>query len=196
MYFKAINKLADAASHRGIKLRQTYRRVGKAAAIMVSRYAHAKQFKRMRRKLKKLRTWLGRVIRDLRRKVPHPDVSLLSLLELYERLHAQQKHDKKKLYSLHEPSVMCVSKGKAHKRYEFGQKISVSTTNRGNWIVGVNLCQNNPYDRHTLSSVRRSPLPSSSRASRSATRLWTRATAVTITRETPRSTSLAAARGG
>ena len=70
---------------------------------MVSRYAHAKQFKRMRRKLKKLRTWLGRVIRDLRRKVPHPDVSLLSLLELYERLHAQQKHDKKKLYSLHEP---------------------------------------------------------------------------------------------
>ena len=153
LYLKAINKLADAAAHRGVKLRQTYRRVGKAAAIMVSRYAHAKQFKRMGRKLKKMRTWLGRVIRDLRRKMPHPDASLSVLLDLCERLHGQQRQDKKKLYSLHEPSVMCISKGKAHKRYEFGQKVSISTTNRGNWIVGVDLCQGNPYDGHTLSQA-------------------------------------------
>ena len=145
LYLKALEKLAEAARHRGVQLRQTYRRVAKKAAIMVSRYAHAKQFKRMRNRLKKLRTWLGRVLRDLRRKVPQPDFALSGLLTLCERLHAQEKTDKKKLYSLHEPDVLCISKGKAHKRYEFGQKVSVTTTNRGNWIVGVNLCRDNPY---------------------------------------------------
>jgi IS5 family transposase len=153
LYHTAIVKLGRAAKNRDVKLRQTYIRVAKKAAIMVSRYAHARQFKRMRRKLRKLRTWLGRVIRDLRRKVPQPDEFLEELLGLCERLHKQQKHDKKKLYSLHEPDVMCISKGKAHKRYEFGQKVSVATTNRDNWIVGVELCQGNPYDGHTLAKA-------------------------------------------
>ena len=153
LYLRAINKLADAAQDRDVKLRQTYCRVAKKAAIMVGRYAHAKQFKRMRRQLNKLRTWLGRVIRDVRRKVSSPDADLDELLQLCERLHAQQRTDKKKLYSLHEPEVMCISKGKAHKRYEFGQKVSVTTTNRGNWIVGIDLCEGNPYDGHTLAKA-------------------------------------------
>ena len=153
LYHTAIVKLGRAAKNRDVKLRQTYIRVAKKAASMVSRYAHARQFKRMRRKLRKLRTWLGRVIRDLRRQVPQPDEFLEELLGLCERLHKQQQHDKKKLYSLHEPDVMCISKGKAHKRYEFGQKVSVATTNRGNWIVGVELCTGNPYDGHTLAEA-------------------------------------------
>ena len=107
----------------------------------------------MRNRLKKLKTWLGRVLRDLRRKVPRPDFALGELLKLCERLHAQQRTDKKKQYSLHEPEVMCISKGKAHKRYEFGQKVSVTTTNRGNWIVGVDLCRANPYGGHTLAKA-------------------------------------------
>jgi IS5 family transposase len=150
LYLTAILKLAVAAKNRSVKLRQTYVRVAKKAAIMVGRYAHAKQFKRMRNRLKKLKTWLGRVLRDLRRNVPKPDAALEELLQLCERLHAQEKTDSKKLYSLHEPETMCISKGKAHKRYEFGQKVSVATTNRDNWIVGVNLCAGNPYDGHTL----------------------------------------------
>ncbi len=153
LYHTAIIKLGRAAKDRGVTLRQTYVRVAKKASIKVSRYAHARQFKRMRRKLKKLRTWLGRVIRDLRRRVPDPDEALEELLCLCERLHAQKQTDSKKLYSLHEPDVMCISKGKAHKRYEFGQKVSVATTNRGNWIVGVELCQGNPYDGHTLAQA-------------------------------------------
>lgn len=153
LYLKALQKLVEAARNRGVKLRQTYSRVAKKAAMMVGRYAHAKQFKRMRNRLRKLRTWLGRVLRDLRRKVPQPDACLEELLLLCERLHAQEKTDKKKLYSLHEPDVMCISKGKAHKRYEFGQKVSVTTTNRGNWIVGINLCEGNPYDGHTLAKA-------------------------------------------
>ena len=153
LYRTAIVKLGRAAKQRGVTLRQTYIRVSKQAAIMVSRYARAKQFKRVRRKLKKLRTWLGRVIHDVRRQVPEPDESLEELLRLCERLHAQEQTDRRKLYSLHEPEVMCISKGKAHRRYEFGQKVSVSTTNRGNWIVGVELCAGNPYDGHTLAKA-------------------------------------------
>ena len=153
LYHTAIIKLGRAAKARGVKLRQTYVRVAKKSAVKVGRYAHAKQFRRMRRELKKLRTLLGRVIRDLCRKVPRPDESLETLLSRCERLHAQENSDRKKLYSLHEPEVQCISKGKAHKRYEFGQKISVATTNRGNWIVGVDLCADNPYDGHTLTAA-------------------------------------------
>ncbi len=153
LYYKAIVKLGKAAKSRGIKLRQTYVRVAKRAAMMAGRYAHAKQFKRMGRELKYLKTRLGRLIRDIRRQVPTPDAQLEHLLALCERLHAQQRGDKRKLYSLHEPEVVCISKGKAHKRYEFGQKVSVATSNRDNWIVGVELCQGNPYDGHTLAAA-------------------------------------------
>ena len=150
---KAILKLGKAAKRRGIKLRQSYVRVAQLASIKASRYAHAKQFKRMRRVLKTLNTRLGRVIRDIRRQSPQPDLALENLLTLCERLHKQQPPDKNKLYSLHEPEVVCISKGKAHKRYEFGQKISVATSNRGNWILGVRLCEGNPYDGHTLAAA-------------------------------------------
>lgn len=150
---KAIQKVVSAARLRGVTLRQSYRRKAKAAAMMAGRYAHARQFKRMRRELRKLKTWLGRVLRDVGRKVPHPDESLQMLLALCSRLHAQQPTDKGKLYSLHEPDVVCISKGKAHKRYEFGQKVALATSNRGNWIVGVQVCEGGPYDGHTLTST-------------------------------------------
>jgi IS5 family transposase len=150
---KAIEKLAKAAKCRGLPLRQTYVRVAKQAAIRVGRYAHAKQFKRMNRELRKLRTWLGRMLRDVRRRVPKPDSALEKLLLLCERLHVQKPTDSRKLYSLHEPEVVCISKGKAHKRYEFGQKIALATSNRGNWIVGVHLSEGNPYDGHTLDTT-------------------------------------------
>ena len=150
---KAILKLGKAAKNRGIALRQSYVRVAKRASIKAGRYAHAKQFKRMRRELKTLKTRLGRLIRDIRRKVSKPDAALENLLALCERLHKQQPQDKKKLYSLHEPEVVCISKGKAHKRYEFGQKVSLATSNRGNWVLGVRLCEGNPYDGHTLTAA-------------------------------------------
>jgi transposase, IS5 family len=153
LFHTAIKKLAKAARHRGLRLRQTYVRVAKQAAVQTGRYAHAKQFKRMRRELRRLRTWLGRVLRDIRRQQPADDGNLEDLLSLCERLHRQQPTDSQKLYSLHEPEVVCISKGKAHKRYEFGQKIALATSNRGNWILGVQLCGGNPYDGHTLTST-------------------------------------------
>jgi IS5 family transposase len=153
LYYKAIVKLGKAAKGRNIRLRQTYVRVAKRAAIKASRYAHAKQFRRMRRQLRFLRTRLGRLLRDIGRNAPDPDPSLEELLDLCRRLHRQQPRDKNKLYSLNEPEVVCISKGKAHKRYEFGQKISVVTSNRGNWILDASLCRDNPYDGHTLAST-------------------------------------------
>ena len=153
LLYKAIAKLGDAAKSRGIRLRQSYVRVGKAASVMASRYAHAKQFKRMRRQLRKLRTYVGRMIRDIRRKTTDMDDDLATLLDRADRIRRQQPKDKNKLYSLHEPEVQCISKGKAHKRYEFGQKVAVATTNRSNWFVASTLMEGNPYDGHTLSET-------------------------------------------
>ena len=153
LLYKAIVKLGVAAKDRGIPLRQSYVRVGKRASVKAGRYAHARQFKRMRRELRKLRTWVGRMIRDIERKTGEKDEALATLLERCRRLVDQKPSDSNKLYSLHEPEVRCISKGKAHKRYEFGQKVALATTNRGNWFVGALLCEGNPYDGHTLDAT-------------------------------------------
>ncbi len=153
LFYKAIVKLAKAAKSRGVRLRQSYVRVAKIAAIKASRYAHAKQFRRMQRQLRFLRARLGRVLRDFGRVVPHPDESLQALWRLCWRLFRQQPQDKHKLYSLDEPEVECISKGKARQRYEFGQKISIATSNRRNWVLAAMLCPDNPYDGHTLQAT-------------------------------------------
>ena len=153
LMFTMLAKLADAARSRGIELRQSYKRVSKRALVMQNRYRHARQHRRAKRELKKLKTWLGRVIRDIERKRPKPDADLKDLLAMARRLHAQERHTKNKLYSLHAPEVECISKGKAHKRYEFGCKVSVVSTSRDNWIVGVRAHHGNPYDGHTLSEA-------------------------------------------
>ncbi|MCP5116265.1 MAG: IS5 family transposase [bacterium] len=153
LLYTAIRKLVAAAKERGIQLRQSYIRVGKRAAVKVSRYAHAKQFKRMRKQLRKLRTYVGRLIRDIRRKAGEVGDDLTVVLERAERIRTQQPQDSNKIYSWHEPEVRCISKGKARQRYEFGQKVALATTNRSNWIVAAKLLEDNPYDGHTLAET-------------------------------------------
>jgi IS5 family transposase len=97
-----------------------------------------------------MRTYLGRVIRDIERNCPSPDSRLQDLLNIATRIHQQKRTDKNKIYSVHAPEVECISKGKAHKRYEFGCKVSVATTSRGGWFVGAKAMHGNPYDGHTL----------------------------------------------
>lgn len=150
LYHKARVLLVKAAKDRVIPLRQSYLRLGKRALIMSGRYAHARQMNRSRREQKKLKTYLGRVCRDILRKCPQPDVQLAELLHKAHRLLTQQRQDKNKLYSLHAPEVECISKGKAHKKYEFGCKVSVATTSRDNWIIGIEALHSNPFDGHTL----------------------------------------------
>ncbi len=150
---RAREKLVKQAQAEGVQLRQSYVRVGKQALLMQSRYAHAKQFKRARRETRRLRTILGRVIRDVQRKVVDPSPELKELLALSTRLHQQERTDKRKLYSLHEPSVDCISKGKAHKRYEFGCKVALAVTSQGGWVLAAKAVPGNPYDGHTLKAT-------------------------------------------
>lgn len=153
LYDKARRVLVKLAGERGIVLRQTYARVGKRAVIMQGRYRHARQAKRARRETRKLRTWLGRVIRDIERKCPAPDEKLATVLATAGQIFRQERHDRNKTYSVHAPEVECIAKGKAHKKYEFGCKTSFVSTSRGNWIVGALAIHGNPYDGHTLEAA-------------------------------------------
>lgn len=150
LYDRMRERLVTVAQRRGIALRQSYTRVGRWTLTSQQRYASAQQFRRARRMTKRLHTLLGRVVRDIERKMPQRDHELTELLQRARRLLAQQRQDREKLYSVHAPEVECLAKGKAQKRYEFGCKVSVASTSRGNWIVGARALPGNPYDGHTL----------------------------------------------
>src|ERR1700742_2515013 len=127
--------LVRLARRQGLALRQSYARVGKFALIKHQRYAHAKQFKRANRALKTLRTYLGRVIRDITRKIDGDvwlkEVIFGPILSRARRVRDQKQRQRApKVYSLHAPEVECIGKGKAHRPYEFGVKVSVATTHR------------------------------------------------------------------
>jgi len=150
LYHKMRKRLVKEAKARNIELRQNYNRLSKRALQKQGRYAHAKQMKRARRETKRLKTFLGRVIRDLKRKCLKGDQALVELLAFAQRLHDQQKKDSPKIYSVHASEVECISKGKAHKRYEFGCKASVVTTAKDHWIMAADAQHGNPYDGKTL----------------------------------------------
>ena len=153
LYDRARRRLVDEAKKRDIDLRQNYNRLSKQLLFQQSRYAHAKQIKRAKRCTRKLKTYLGRVIRDIERKCPYPDPDLVQLLDISARIHRQKRQDKNKVYSVHAPEVSCISKGKAHKRYEFGCKVSVAATSKGGWFLGALAFKGNPYDGHTLANA-------------------------------------------
>lgn len=157
----AINKLGALAKKHGVPLRQSYARLAKSAAIMAGRYAHAKQFKRMRRALKFLNTRLGRLSRDIRRKIDgDPDLLEVFGIPLSKAMQIRFQKPRQpgyKLYSWHAPEVECIGKGKAHKPYEFGVKVSLTTTNKrckgGQFILHAKALPGKPYDGHTLREV-------------------------------------------
>ena len=158
---RARERLVRLAKKHGVPLRQSYARVGKLALIKQQRYAHAKQFKRAGKCLRTLKTYLGRVMRDIRRKIA-ADAALRAIfgqpLSLSWRVLTQKKRQEApKVYSLHAPEVECIGKGKAHKPYEFGVKVSLATTvtpsKGGQFIVHAKALPGNPYDGHTLKTV-------------------------------------------
>jgi IS5 family transposase len=155
LYLKGLRTLVRRAKQAGVPLRQSYTRLAKAAFIQHGRYAKAKQFKRARRMQKKLKVYLGRVVRDVQRKVtatPEWAAAFQNLLARLTRLLSQQRQDTGKLYSVHAPEVECLAKGKAHKPYEFGVKVSLATTQTKNFVVGIQALAGNPYDGHTLAN--------------------------------------------
>jgi IS5 family transposase len=150
LYHKARRALVRVAKQVGLRLRQSYLRLGKKALWKQSRYANAKQMQRARKESRKLRTYLGRVLRNVERFCGPLKEKQARLLVLARRIFQQQRSDTGKVYSVHAPEVECIAKGKAHKRYEFGCKVGVVTTNQKNWIVGIDAESGNPYDGATL----------------------------------------------
>lgn len=164
----ARHKVVSAAKRAGLLLKQTFVKEGKQLRRKAGGYAHAKQFKRLKRTVKRQRTILGVVIRDAQRKLdallkgappahggePDPLVlsSLRTWLERAQRIHDQQPKDKNKLYALHAPEVECIGKGKARKPYEFGVKVSLAVTHEHGLMVGARAFPGNPYDGHTLAA--------------------------------------------
>lgn len=157
----AIRGLTRLARKHGVRLRQSYVRIAKRAAMMAGRYAHAKQFKRHHRELRTLRSRLGRLVRDIRRKIAAQEeleAVFLWPLSRADQIRAQQQRQRGwKLYSFHAPEVECIGKGKASAPYEFGVKVSIATTNRrapgGQFVLHARALPGNPYDGHTLREV-------------------------------------------
>lgn len=153
LYHRMREKLVDMSKGYGIKLRQSYKFKSKYSLFMRGRYSHARQMRRSNKELRRLRTYLGRVVRDIERKVVGSDELsdvFSEPLSLAQRILNQRRQDKNKVYSIHAPEVECISKGKAHKKYEFGCKVSVAATSKECFILGMKAYHGNPYDGHTL----------------------------------------------
>jgi transposase, IS5 family len=147
-------RLVQLAQRAGLTLKQTYEREGKSLRRRAGGYAHAKQFKRLRRVLKRQRTVLGRLLRDIERKLTGATrerrAQLRVWLERAWRICRQRPNDKGKLYALHAPEVECIGKGKARQPYEFGVKVSLANTEKQGLIIGARAFPGNSYDGHTL----------------------------------------------
>jgi len=150
LYQRMRERLVKVARAEGLTIKQSYQHVGRRLLMQSSRYAHARQMKRARACTRKLKTQLGRIVREIGRQAETPSNKLRELLQTAHRIHAQQRHDKNKIYSVHESEVECIAKGKAGKQYEFGNKVSVAVSSRGGWFVGAKSFAGNPYDGHTL----------------------------------------------
>ena len=152
----AREKIARLAQRAGIKLKLTHQREGKTLRRRAAGYAHAKQFKRLKRVLRRQRTILGALLRDVRRKMvelpQHVHNGLNVWLERAERIRTQQRNDKNKLYALHAPEAECIGKGKARRPYEFGVKVSLAVTHKQGLMVGARSFPGNPYDGHLLAA--------------------------------------------
>ena len=156
LHHRARELLVTLCKKHGLKLRQSYGRLSKNALYWANRYGHAKQMKRMKKQSRKIKTYLGCVYRDVQRQLENLSGKrdfFTDLLLRIEKLLHQEKNSKKKLYSLHAPEVECIAKGKTHKRYEFGVKVSVVTPHRTNFVIGVKAISGNPYDGHTLTAA-------------------------------------------
>jgi IS5 family transposase len=148
----ARRKLLKLALEEGLTLRQSYEREGPKLRRRAGGYAHAKQFKRLKRVLSRQRTVLGRMISDIKCKLDGHTArtSIQTLIEHAQRWRAQPVRGKYKLYALHAPEVEYISKVKARQSYEFDVKVRLAITARRGLIVAARSFPGNPYDGDTL----------------------------------------------
>ena len=154
---KARIKLVNLSQSNGIALRQNYNRVSKLLTKKIGGYLHAKQMKRARRAMKHHKIIVGRVMRDCERQIENNEDLRRKFSQILSQTHhllERKRSDSKKIYSLHESHVDCISKGKAHKKYEFGCKVSLTITHREVGIItSISALHGNPFDGHTLKAA-------------------------------------------
>ena len=153
-------KLVEAAKGVGIELKQTYAKEGHHLKFKAARYAHAKQFRCMRKAIKRQHTIVGRLRREIQRKATQLSLAVREALGepldksgriLQQSVGKNRRHNANpKLYSWHAPEVQCINKGKSRTPYEFGAKVGIALTLKSNLIVGARSFEGNPYDGHTL----------------------------------------------
>ena len=148
---KVIDKCNTIANTCGVKQRQTYVRTSKQLVRETYNPKHPKRAKKAKKAGKKLKTIAGRLIRELERELSHQQLETYKEeLKLYKQLIAQKRSDKNKLYSLHKPFTCCIAKGKAHKQYEFGNKVGLMTTSKSLIITAITAFEGNPHDSKTI----------------------------------------------
>jgi len=148
LHRKIIKKCIAIADTEGIELRQSYTRTLKKLLLVQRFRNHPKNKGKARKADRKIKTIAGRLVRELDRKLPPSQYQ--DILTLFKKVLSQQKTDNNKIYSLHEPGVQCMSKGKEHKKYEFGSKVSIITTKNTGVIIGAINIAKNVHDSKTL----------------------------------------------
>ena len=151
LHKRIIEKVNKISKQEGIILRQTYTRILKQLMIDQRFHNHPKRRKKARAALRKIKTIAGRQVRDIERKFsPFQQEKYKELFQILNKLLIQQKGDKNKIYSIHEPEVSCIAKGKEAKKFEFGNKSGIVLTKTSKIVVGAMAFEGNPYDGHTL----------------------------------------------
>lgn len=154
LYKKIIHKCRQIAEDENITLRQSYKQTQKKLST-IQRFKNTKKGAKNARKAgKKIKTIAGVLVRELKRKLPSERLNMhSSQLALFEKILKQKRSDTNKIYSIHEPHVKCYTKGKAHKKFEFGSKVSVLVTQKTGVIVGAQNINSNAHDSKTLQSA-------------------------------------------
>jgi len=151
LYKKIIDKCVAIAEGEQIDLRQSYRRTVKKLSILQRLKRTKGGDKQARKASRKIKTIAGRLVRELNRKLSPVTLGYYATkLQLFQKVLAQKRSDTNKIYSLHEPHVKCYSKGKEHKKYEFGSKVSILVTQNSGVIVGALNIEQNIHDSKTI----------------------------------------------
>ena len=151
LYKRIIEHCVAIADKESITLRQSYRRTTKKLMLSQRFRRHPKNYKKARAAQRKLKTIAGRLLREIERKIPASSLGRYSQeIDIFLQVLEQKQDSTNKIYSIHEPQVYCISKGKDHKKYEYGSKASIAVTKNSGIIVGAVHFSKNIYDGHTL----------------------------------------------
>lgn len=150
---KLVNWCWKIGAECGTKWRRSFRREMKEVIRTINFCRGPKNARKVAKARRRLRTIAGALFRDLQRKLPAGVRDLDKVkekLEIFGRVLKQKRHDKKKVYSPHEPQTLCIAKGKSHKKYEFGSKVCFVVGKNKGVILGAVNFDENLYDGDTV----------------------------------------------